>query len=175
MESIPKFLPNSIQRKLQQLQQRLELSNPLCFYGSALRGDFVPNKSDLDIAIFTDNASDTIVKLQSFFGAVSVKHVVWKLNQHLIHGHKINTVLRGNDHQQYDCELSIYGTQYKSIVVADYRKGLDVPLIPFVMLCVVKWLHYIVPVLSPPMYAHCKRFILDSLVIHGKQSTFVSY
>lgn len=174
MERIPRWLPDGIRRQLQQLQQYLDISDPLCFYGSVLRGDFIPHKSDIDIAIFTDDTNHVLTKVKHFFHITNhnhVKKIVWKLNDNLIHGYKVEVTLQDKCH----CEISLYSKKDKPALIDDYRKGQDIPIIPLLMLCAVKWFYYVIPILPTNMYASCKKFIIDGVVIHGKQSTFVSY
>ena len=44
------------------------LDTQLYYYGSIQRHDYFPGKSDIDVDLFTDNSSSTIIKLQNFFG-----------------------------------------------------------------------------------------------------------
>ena len=42
------------------------IDKPLYFYGSIQRNDYFPGKSDIDIAIFTDNETSTIFLLGNY-------------------------------------------------------------------------------------------------------------
>jgi predicted nucleotidyltransferase len=42
------------------------LNLPIYIYGSILRKDYFPNKSDIDISIFTPNPESTVVQLINF-------------------------------------------------------------------------------------------------------------
>ena len=42
------------------------LETSLYFYGSIQRNDYVPDKSDIDVDLFTENINSTITKMQHF-------------------------------------------------------------------------------------------------------------
>ena len=50
------------------------------------RDDYFPQSSDIDVAIFTDNINNIILKLQSFLNVnhKDFKQFVWKLNYDII-------------------------------------------------------------------------------------------
>ena len=62
MNTIPVILPNKLQRFFKRIEN--DLDTELYFYGSVTRSDYIPNKSDIDVAIFTDNEYSDMYKLQ---------------------------------------------------------------------------------------------------------------
>ena len=68
------------------------LDTKLYFYGSIQRDDYFNNDSDLDVAIFTDNVSSMLSKINNFFNVKKneFKKFVWKLNitKNMVNGHK---------------------------------------------------------------------------------------
>ena len=64
MNKIRDDFPENIKDFFVNLQNYLDTD--LYFYGSVNRSDYVHGKSDIDVAIFTDNEYSTITKLQHF-------------------------------------------------------------------------------------------------------------
>ena len=115
MNTIPVILPNNLQRFFKRIEN--DLDTELYFYGSVTRSDYIPNKSDIDVAIFTDNEYSDMHKLQHIL--VVNKHdidkVVWKLNGYMIYGYKIKI-------KDIDCEISIFNNDFKNILLDEYTK-----------------------------------------------------
>jgi predicted nucleotidyltransferase len=89
MNEINNELPTDIKNFFNRLKNYLDTD--LYFYGSVTRSDYVPGKSDIDVAIFTDNEYSTMSKLQHFLHVKrsDFDKVVWKLNSKMIYGYKI--------------------------------------------------------------------------------------
>ena len=68
MNAIRDDFPKDIKIFFKQLQNYLDTD--IYFYGSVNRTDYVPGKSDIDVAIFTDNEYSVITKLQHFLKIV---------------------------------------------------------------------------------------------------------
>ena len=64
MNKIRDDFPEDLKNFFIDLQNYLDTE--LYFYGSVNRSDYVHGKSDIDVAIFTDNEYSTISKLQHF-------------------------------------------------------------------------------------------------------------
>jgi predicted nucleotidyltransferase len=101
------------------------LDTELYFYGSVNRSDYVHNKSDIDIAIFTDNEYSIMTKLQHY---LHVKHdafdkIVWKLEGTIVYGYKIKC----DKHTNSKCEIAIYNNDFKEIILKDMRKYNSIP------------------------------------------------
>jgi len=60
------------------------------FYGSIKRLDYIENKSDIDIDIFTNNENSTIIKLSNFLNInkSDFKKIVYVINNRIIVGYK---------------------------------------------------------------------------------------
>ena len=58
------------------------LDTKLYYYGSVQRNDYFNDDSDLDVAIFTDNVSSTLSKINNFLNVkkYEFKKFVWNLN-----------------------------------------------------------------------------------------------
>jgi predicted nucleotidyltransferase len=64
MNKIRNDLPDNYKKFFIKLQEYLDTD--LYFYGSVNRNDYIHEKSDIDIAIFTDNEKSMMVKIQHF-------------------------------------------------------------------------------------------------------------
>ena len=80
MNIIPTVLPMNLQKYFVELKNYLDTE--LYFYGSVIRNDYVKNKSDVDLCIFTDNEQSTINKLKFYFHIESkdIKKVIKKFD-----------------------------------------------------------------------------------------------
>ena len=89
MNKIRNDFPPDVKKFFNDLQNYLDTD--LYFYGSVNRSDYIHNKSDIDIAIFTDNEYSTMAKLQHYLHVKrsDFDKVVWKLDGKLLYGYKI--------------------------------------------------------------------------------------
>ena len=144
------------------------LDTKLYYYGSVTRDDYVPNKSDIDIAIFTDNEHSIMSKLQHFLHAKrkAFDKIAWKLNGQMIYGYKIKCM----DYTGINCEIAIYNNEFKKVLIDEYNKPLkNQTLLIYVLLNVLKILYYQIPLLPKTTFMSLKRYILNEMM--GKKET----
>ena len=117
MNKIRDDFPEHVKIFFKKLQEYLETD--LYFYGSVTRSDYVPGKSDIDVAIFTDNEHSIISKLQHVLHVKrnEFKKVVWKLNGNMIYGYKIKC----DEYVDINCEISIYNNEFKKVLLDEYQ------------------------------------------------------
>lgn len=157
---------NKIKHKLNDKQREFVynlsqyINTPLIFYGSILRNDFVPNKSDIDIAIFTDNENSIIYKLSDFFNIekTDFKKIIYKINSKVAYGYKYMY-----DNQDIKIEISIYNNKFKKIISDDYVICENLPYYISWMLIILKCLYYHLGIISYYVYAKCKGLLMNSL------------
>ena len=147
------------------------LDTELYFYGSVNRPDYIHNKSDIDIAIFTDNEYSIMTKLQHY---LHVKHdafdkIVWKLEGTIVYGYKIKC----DKHTNSKCEIAIYNNDFKEIILKDMRKYNSIPFHIGILLFILKTLHYTFPILSSKTYSAYKRVVFNRIMINKKDTSFV--
>jgi len=166
MNTIRETLPKSAKDFFYRLSDYLDTD--LYFYGSINRADYIHGKSDIDLAVFTDNEESMISRLQHFLHADrrEFSKVVWKLNGHMIYGYKIKY-----DKNNLNCEISVYNTEYKPYLLEDWQKVVILPLYIKVLLFILKTFHYTIPVIPNKPYANFKRFIFDKM-LYEKHSVF---
>jgi predicted nucleotidyltransferase len=134
-------------------------------YGSILRTDYIEGYSDIDIAIFTENETSTITKLQHFLKVPkqSFRRIEWKLNGHAIHGNKIKYNKENKEHP-IKYEISIYGTQFKPYLLQEYNRPSNWSAITLLLLYIIKYIHYVLGIINQSQYASLKRRIMNANV-----------
>ena len=103
--------PSDVKKFFINLQKYVDTD--LYFYGSVNRPDYVHGKSDIDVAIFTDNEYSIITKLQHFLHVKrnAFDKVVWKLEGKMVYGYKIKC----DEYTNIKCEIAIYNNNFKKI------------------------------------------------------------
>lgn len=163
-------IPNVLSDELKQFFRKIEsyLDTTLYFYGSVTRSDYVPNKSDIDVAIFTENDISDINKLQHVLH-VSRKEfdkIVWKLNGVMIYGYKIKI-------EKYNCEICVYNNDFKEILIDEFTKPLkNQSIIIYALLYILKTFYYKIPIIPKSTYTNMKRYIMNDLITK-KESVFM--
>lgn len=139
----------------------LYVDKHLYFYGSIMRHDYIPGKSDIDLAIFTDNEQATLVQLCSLLNLKrsDCKKTVYKIGHKVVHGYKCRYT---NMEKQVDIEVSLYNEVYKPWVLQDQtRSSDDLPLNVVLALLVVKVLYYNLCMISRKTYQRIKRYLMS--------------
>ena len=161
MNTIPSVLPKNLQQYFINLKNYLETE--LYFYGSVIRNDYVKNKSDIDLCIFTDNEQSTINKLKFYFHIQSkdINKVIQK-SQHndlIIYGYKIKFVIDG-----IKCELQIYNDNFKDKLLNDMQAPLKSPFYANIFLYILKFFYYTIPLLPKNIYVFMKKYYLNNFI-----------
>jgi len=149
------------------------LDTKLYFYGSVQRGDYFPNSSDIDVDIFTDNESSTILQMQNFLKVPQskFKRIVYRL-------HRTNTLVTGykvkykSPNNNFEVEFSIYNERYKTQVLKEHNFKTILPWYVAMLLYILKFVYYKLFVLPKSAYLFLKDLLLDNLV-EGEASEFV--
>jgi hypothetical protein len=158
MNTIPTKLPPKIQRLFQKIENNLDAE--LYFYGSVTRSDYIQGKSDIDVAVFTDNEYSDVNKLQHILGVhkPSVKKIAWKLNETMIYGYKIKI-------EDINCEISIFNNNFKEVLVDEYTKpNKNQSVIIHTLLYMLKLFYYQIPLIPKQTYVNLKKYILNEII-----------
>lgn len=168
MNTIRDDFPNDVKQFFKRLENYLDTD--LYFYGSVNRSDYVHGKSDIDVAIFTDNEYSVINKLQHFLHVKrnAFDKVVWKINGEMIYGYKIKC----EKYIDIRCEIAIYNNDFKNTLLKEYRQYNVIPLYISILLFILKTLHYTFPILSEKTYTAYKRLIFNTIMIQKKNTLF---
>jgi Nucleotidyltransferase domain len=163
METTRNKLPKNVRRFFDELKSYI--NNKLYFYGSIQRADYFHGSSDIDIDIFTNNTESTITKLCHFLkvNKKKVKNVYWKLNVNgkMVYGYKLSY---HDDNENIQAEFSIYDNKYKSGVLAEHNKKLDLPFYLTFFLIILKVLYYNIGIINSSWYRYLKNKSMNVLM-----------
>jgi predicted nucleotidyltransferase len=141
------------------------LDTKLYFYGSIQRDDYFPEDSDIDVDIFTNNESSTIVKMMNFLHVSrdEFKNFVWKLNVNgkLARGYKI---MYKEPDKHLAVEFSIYNESVKHAILFEHTEKSNIPYHASCLLIILKILFYKLNLIPGIWYTKMKQFILSYLI-----------
>ncbi len=160
---------NDLPQKTKDFFKKMEnyLDTQLVFYGSVIRTDYVPGKSDIDVAIFTDNEYSIMAKLQHFLHVKrsDFDKVVWKLDGKMIYGYKLKVV-------EQNAEIAIYNNDFKEQLMEELNKPIiNKTFLTTTLLLLLKLFYYQVPLIPTVFYLKCKRYVLNDMM-GKKESVF---
>lgn len=139
---------------------RSYLETPIYFYGSIQRIDYIPNKSDIDVVLFTDNMNSTLSKLSAFLSISKekIKRTYLYANNKLIYGYKVSVK---EPEYTFRCEISVYNEKYKSEVLTEHRRKIDFPITLSVLLIIIKIGYYQLGIIPIDYYKKLKKWLID--------------
>lgn len=169
MNTIRDDLPKNVKDFF--IRLKIFLDADLYFYGSVNRSDYIHDKSDIDIAIFTDNEYSTITKLQHFLhvNRDAIDKVVWKLEGNMIYGYKIKC----EKYIDVKCEIAVYNNDFKNLLLQDMRKSNSLPPHISFLIFILKTIYYTFPILSEKTYSSYKRYIFNELMLQKRDTVFL--
>jgi hypothetical protein len=136
------------------------IENPIYFYGSINRSDYLPGKSDIDIDIFTDNETSTIHKLCNYLNLNRnvFRKSVYKIDSKMVYGYKGKYEDETNN---INVEISVYNNRYKNTVLHDQESTNVLPFYVTIILIIAKFLYYNLGILPKDMYRKCKQYLMN--------------
>ena len=160
---------NDLPQKTKDFFKKMEnyLDTELVFYGSVIRSDYVPGKSDIDVAVFTDNENSIMSKLQHFLHVKrsDFDKVVWKLDGKMIYGYKIKII-------EQNAEIAIYNNDFKEQLMEELNKPIiNKTFLTTTLLLLLKLFYYQLPLIPTDFYLKCKRYVLNDMM-GKKESVF---
>ena len=171
---------NNINEETQLFLDKLSnaIHEKLHFFGSVLTNDYYPNKSDIDIDIFSDNIATTKYNLYAFLNNHnnSKKDIVFKKFVFVTNKDKIINGIKTsykNEENKIFLELNIFDTTIKENVLNERRYKQNFPFYVTVLYSIIKFCHYELNILSAPNYRSLKELCLNYL-IGGKKIEFVN-
>lgn len=169
MNNIRNDFPPDLKKFFNDLKNYLDTD--LYFYGSVNRPDYIHDKSDIDIAIFTNNENSMMVKIQHFLHIKkdAFDKVVWKIEGKIIYGYKIKC----NKYINSKCEIAIYNNDFKELLLNEMKTYNTLPLYISIMLFCLKTIFYIFPIISSETYSTYKRMIFNRIMVNKQNSNFV--
>lgn len=168
MNTIRSDFPEDVKNFFKRLENYLDTE--LYFYGSVNRSDYVHGKSDIDLAIFTDNEYSVMNKLQHFLHVKrnAFDKVVWKINGDMIYGYKIKC----EKYIDIKCEIAIYNNDFKARLLKEISQYNKIPLYISILLFILKTIHYTFPLISSETYSKYKRIIFNEIMLKKKNTVF---
>lgn len=157
METTKNDLPPNVKDFFYKLSEYLDTK--MLYYGSVQRSDYVPGKSDIDVDIFTENEESIIYKMQHFLGVSKkdFKAIVWIINDQPTHGYKL---MYKNPEEKIVAEFSIYNEKFKDLIIKEHTKKFVLPFYISIILSILKFFFYTVPIIPAKSYRETKRFLL---------------
>jgi hypothetical protein len=147
------------------LLQNLEayVGTPLYFYGSVQRPDYIQNKSDIDIDIFTMDKPSMALKVGAFLstsGTTTEKKGLYYLNRDSIVVESIKIKYKHNV-RPIHLDISVYNLRDKTHIVQYHKSKINLPLYISTPLFVIKYLFYKLGILPKWFFLACKTFIIN--------------
>jgi predicted nucleotidyltransferase len=160
MNTIRDDFPKDVKDFFKRLENYLDTE--LYFYGSVNRSDYIHGKSDIDIAIFTDNEYSVISQLQHFLHVKrnAFDKIVWRLQGEMNYGYKIKC----GKYIDINCEIAIYNNDFKESILARMKKNNEVPFYAAIIIYILKTMHYTIPILSEKIYTKLKNYVFNEMV-----------
>jgi predicted nucleotidyltransferase len=141
------------------------LDTKLYFFGSIQRGDYFPSSSDIDVDIFTENMSSTIIKMMNYLNVTrnDFKKFVWKLNinNQLVSGYKL---MYKEPERKFAVEFSLYDEKYKTEILQEHKSKSILPFYATILLIIIKYLFYTLNIIPGLWYTNAKKFILSYMI-----------
>jgi predicted nucleotidyltransferase len=164
MENIEKIKNNLTDYDYQFLTNlQRYIDTELIFFGSIKRCDFFMGKSDIDIAIITDNIESVKKKLQNYLniGKSIIKRSMQKIpnSNKLVYGYKINY---DDEENNLYLEIIIYDEQYRSFIINNIEKSNNLPFYITIIYFILKVLTHYLMILPNDVFKYCKNFVMNN-------------
>jgi hypothetical protein len=157
METTKNNLPENTKTFFYNLSNYLDTK--LYYFGSVQRPDYVAEKSDIDVDIFTDNEKSIMSKMQHFLHVKNsdFKPIIWIIDEKQVYGYKIKYE---NAEENIMAEFFIYNEKFKNVIIKEHTNKFILPFYITIMLYILKFFHYTIPLLPNKTYNKYKRFII---------------
>jgi len=142
------------------------------YYGSIQRSDYIPGKSDIDVAIFTNNEKSILMKMQHYLNVNrnKFKKVLWKMqkNNTITYGYK----LKYNTKNMH-IEFAIYNEKSKDDLIEFQSNAITIPVYLVWVLNILKIIYYQFHLISYYNYNYLKRKIFSFGTSNGIDEQFI--
>ena len=160
------------------------IDKPIYFYGSVQRDDYLPNCSDIDIDIFSNNVKSTMLLLENFLhnynndesrnsdkndSKVQFKKIIFRMSKtdKVVFGYKGQYKDESN---HLNVEIALYNEKDKEEVLQEHQRKFYFPFFITIILVFLKILHYYLGVLPFEYYDYLKNFLMNS---YYKKADFI--
>jgi predicted nucleotidyltransferase len=162
---------------------RTFMNEPLYFYGSILRGDYLPGLSDIDVLLFSDDDTNDSKKLVRYFKHLRSKeqddNVHIKLSRFVYHSKEIKRIISGYKVMYQDLEkaipieITIYNKEHKNLILHEQQKKADLSFWVIWFLIIFKTLAYKYRVISEDIFKVVKEKLF--IWVSGIEGTFIMF
>ena len=158
------------------------IDKPIYFYGSIQRDDYLPQSSDIDIDIFSNNVESTLVLLKNFLhsynnnnnnnnNTIQFKKTIYRMskNDKVIFGHK---GMYKDEINKLTVEIAVYNEKDKEYILQEHRIKFNFPFYITFILIFFKLLHYNLGIITFDYYRNLKNYIMNTFY---KKADFINY
>jgi len=157
------------------------MPNPIYFFGSIIRGDYLPGLSDIDILYFSDNIHKDAKDMYRFMKEQSnrLSNVDIKKRRFVYHSKETKTIISGYKVKYTDLdkgvpiEISVYETKDKQNVMNEQLKKAQLPFLIIWFLIILKTLAYKFRLIPEDTFKLIKDRIF--IIISGIPGTFLLF
>lgn len=137
------------------------LDTPLYFYGSIQRDDYLPEHSDIDVNIFSNDEKDIIIKLQNFLNVDrnDFKKTLLKMKNTnvVIPGYK----LKYNDKiNKINAEFAIFNEKNKNLIIELHKSKFTISYFVCLIILFVKFLYYELKIIPSKIFRRLKNYFI---------------
>ena len=140
------------------LQLKENINLPLYFFGSITRCDYIKDKSDLDIEIFTDNFDSILLQIEILFDFYKRKKeryfIIFEINNIPFSGYKYwfeDTKLN------ISFDFTIYNTACQNSILHHRNIEKNIPYLLVIFLIIIKILYYHLNIINKNTYSCIKK------------------
>ena len=170
METTKNELPKNVREFFYHLSDYLDTK--FLYFGSVQRSDYIPGKSDIDVDVFTENEYSLMTKMQHYLHVSKrdFKKVAWVLDGVPMYGYKLKYE---NKKENIIAEFSIYNEKFKEIILKEHNSKHVLPFYITIMLFILKFFYYQLPLLDTKTFNKMKRFILNTILTPDHDTKFL--
>ena len=166
-----------LSREIKDFLNNLEdyVNASLTYFGSIVRTDFIPGKSDIDAAIFSDNPASTIEKLSNYLSVPRSDIIPFVIvaGGKSVHGNKIKYKYTTKNGSTQMLEFLVYNKKYQHQVMQENYKRFKLPFHISYLLSILKIIHFRLHIISGATYASFKRFLINDMLLGTGHTQFV--
>ena len=170
METTKNELPKNVRDFFYHLSDYLDTK--FLYFGSVQRSDYIPGKSDIDVDVFTENEYSLMTKMQHYLHVSKrdFKKIVWIIDDIPTYGYKLKYE---NKKENIIAEFSIYNEKFKEQILKEHNSKHVLPFYITIMLFVLKFFYYQLPLLDTKTFNKMKRFIFNTILVPQHDTKFL--
>jgi hypothetical protein len=150
------------------------LDTKLYFYGSIQRNDYVPNKSDIDVDIFSENLNSTMTKMQNLLGVEKnkFKKFIYKIDNTIVIGYKLS--IKERDYK-FRCEISLFDEKFKNIIINEHTRKFKLPIFTSFAIQILKYTYYELGIIPLNYFKYIKDYLMNTAFEKKTEYIIIDY